>query len=135
MRRKWRRSTRSRWADLGGVALLGAVSDRLDHLEALELGMAEIGRLGVAGPRMRGTKSIRFGPGFESGMVGPDRVRGVQRVVLELGPTQQMKFDETLYLVQMGIARKPDLLEGGLGALDDAEAVHGDVHGDGLLMF
>src|SRR4051812_36321041 len=105
------------------------MSDRLDHLEALELGMAEIGRLGVAGPRMRGTKSIRFGPGFERGMVGPYRVRGVQRVVLELGATQQMKLDEALYLVQMGIARKPDLLEGGLGALGDAEAVHGDVHG------
>src|SRR3954449_13080207 len=111
------------------------MSDRLDHLEALELGMAEIGRLGVAGPRMRGTKSIRFGPGLERRMVRPHCVRGVQRMVLELGAAQQMKLDETRHLVQMSIARKPDLLEGSFGALGDAEAVHGDVHANGLLMF
>ncbi len=46
-----------------------------------------------------------------------------------------MKLDEARHLVQMSIARKPDLLEGGLGALGDAEAVHSDVHGDDLLMF
>src|SRR4051794_5730105 len=97
--------------------------------------MAEIGRLGVAGPRMRGTKSIRFGPGLERGVVRPHGVRGVQRVVLELGSAQQMEFDEARHLVQMSIARKPDLLEGSLGALGDAEAVHGVVHGWCLLMF
>ena len=56
-------------------------------------------------------------------------------MVLELGPLQQMEFDEARHLVQMRVARQPDLLEGGLGAFGDAEAVHGDVHAGGLLMF
>src|SRR5690349_12836185 len=108
MPRRWPRSTRSPWADVRGAALL---RHGLDHLETFELGMTEIGRLGVAGPRMRGTKRLRLGPGLERGVVRPDRMRSVQRVVLEFGTPQQMEFDEARHLVQMRVAREPDLLE------------------------
>ena len=46
----------------------------LAHLKALELRMAEIERLVVAGLVMRGAEGVRFRPGLEHRMIGPDRV-------------------------------------------------------------
>ena len=38
----------------------------------------------------------------------------------------QKKLDEARHLVEMGVARQPDMLECGFGPLDHLEAVHGD---------
>src|SRR3954451_22681778 len=94
------------------AALFRAASHRLHYFKAFELGMAKIERLVVTGPLMRGTKGLRLGPRLERRMVRPHRVRGIQRVVLQLRAAQQMEFDEARHLVQMRVARKPDLLEG-----------------------
>src|SRR5690348_15803459 len=67
-------------------------------------------------------------------MVCPHLVRGVVRAVLEHRHAQQMEYDEARYLVEIGVAREADLLEGGLGAFGDAEAIHGDAHAQFLLM-
>jgi len=53
---------------------------------------------------------------------------GVQRVVFLLGAAQQVEFLETRNLVQMAVPLRPDALERGFLALDDAKAVHGDKH-------
>jgi len=50
-------------------------------------------------------------------------------VVLALRALEQGEFDEALEFVEIGLAGAPDRLEIGLGALDDLEAVHGDIHG------
>src|SRR5436305_10593723 len=91
--------------------------------------MAEIERLVVASALMRGTKRLRLGPRLERRMIRPHGVRSIERVVLELWPAQQMEFDESRHLVEMAVARRPDLLEGGFRAFADAKAIHGDVHG------
>src|SRR5262249_44432382 len=72
-------------------------------LEPLEFRMLEIERLVVAGLVMRGTKRFRLGPRLERGIAGPHGVRGIERVVLGLGPFQQMKLDEARHLVEMGV--------------------------------
>jgi hypothetical protein len=47
-------------------------------------------------------------------------------VILAFGAFEQMELDESRHLVEMAVARQPDVLEGGLGPLGDAEPVHGD---------
>src|SRR5262245_59532640 len=85
----------------------------LPHLEAFELGMLEIERAGgfVAGARMRNPERLRLGPGLESGLALPHRVRGVERVVLGLGTLEQMELDKARHLVELGVAIEPDALE------------------------
>src|SRR5690242_19549007 len=101
------------------ATLLRATAHSLLDLKALELRVAEIERPVVAGPVMRGTKRFRLRPGLEGSVVSPHRVRGVKRVVLGLGPFQQVELDETGDLVEMSVARLPDLLEGSLRAFGD----------------
>src|ERR1700733_14587072 len=83
----------------GGAALHG-----LNGFKTLELRMPEIERLVVAGPRMRGTKGLRFGPCLKGGMALPDRVGGIQRVIFGFGAPEQMEFDKARHLVEMTVA-------------------------------
>src|SRR5260370_15961241 len=105
-----------------------AAPHRLTHLEALELRVPEIERLVVAGLVMRRPEGLGLGPCFKDGMVFPDGVGGIKRVVLRLGPFEKMELDKAWYLVEMTVAGHPDLLESCLGALGDAKAAHCDIH-------
>src|SRR4029078_5965577 len=66
-----------------------------DHVESFELGMAEVEAFAglVVGAGVRPEEFIGFGPGFEGCLVGPNRMRGIQRVVLGDGALEQMKLD------------------------------------------
>src|SRR5450432_1630829 len=108
------------------LSALRATLHRLANLEPLELRVAEIERLVVAGPGMRGPKRVRPRPRFEGSVVRPDRVRGIERMVLRLRTPQQMKLDEARHLVEIGVARRPDMLEILLGARGDAKTTQGD---------
>src|SRR5271157_256201 len=112
-----------------GIRILG----RLDRLEALELGMAEIERLVFAGVAMRRAKMFRLRPAGEGVFPRPDRVRRIEHVIFALGPAQEMELEEPGHAVEMGVAREPHLFERALCALHDLEAIHGDIHGDFLL--
>src|ERR1700681_2146970 len=96
--------------------------------EALELRVAEIERLVVSRLMMRGPERLRFGPRFEHGPVFPDRVRSIKRMILGFGTFEKMKLHKAGHLVEMTVARNPDVLKIGFGALGDAETVHGDKH-------
>src|SRR5438309_3145565 len=85
--------------------------DGLQHLKALELRVAEIKRLVVAGAAMRGAERFRLRPGGESLLVRPHRMRGIERMVLLLGPAQEVEFDKARHALQMRVTRKPDVLE------------------------
>src|ERR1700759_189627 len=106
----------------------GAIFHGLNGFETLELRMPEIKRLVVARPRMCGAKRLRFGPRLEGSPTVPDRVRRIQRVIFGLWSPEQMEFDEARHLVEMRVARRPDMLERGFGPLGDLEAIHGDKH-------
>ena len=55
-------------------------------------------------------------------------MRCIEHVILGFGPFEQMELDKAGHLLQMRIARQPDLLECVLGALSDAKAIHCDEH-------
>jgi hypothetical protein len=59
----------------GGLVSAIWILDRLDCLEALEVGMAEIERLIGAGVTMRGAKMFGLRPGGEGSFALPGRVR------------------------------------------------------------
>src|SRR5262249_20227356 len=82
----------------------------LADLEAFELRVLEVKWAGglVAGARVCGAKRFRPGPVLECRLALPDRVRGIERVVLSLRALEQMEFDETGNLVQMRVAAEPD---------------------------
>src|SRR5258708_30118442 len=82
----------------------------------------------VVGAGMGPAELFRFGPGFEGRLVGPDRMRGIQRVILGYGSLEQMKFDETGHAAEVGFAGAPDGLEGRFGANLHLEPVHCDKH-------
>src|SRR4029077_10313252 len=104
-----------------------AALHRLAHLKTLELRVLEIEWLVVAGLVMSRPEGLGLGPRLEDGMVCPDGVGGIKRVVVRLGPLEKMELDEAWYLVEMTVARHPDLLESCFGALGDAKAVHCDI--------
>lgn len=106
--------------------------DRLDDFEAFELRVAKI-KWGVALPdvpciAVSGTECLRLGPALERRLVRPDRVTGIQDVVLPLRPAQKVELNETRNFLQMRVAAGPNLLERGLRPQGDLEAVHGDIH-------
>src|SRR5262249_977974 len=103
----------------------------LTDLETFELRVLEVKRAGgvIAGARVCGAKRFRPGPGLECRLALPDRVRGIERVVLSLGTLEQMEFDEARNLVQVGVAIEPDLLKGFLRPALHTEAIHRDEHG------
>ena len=90
--------------------------------------MFEIERLVVAGLVMRRPEGLGLGPCFKDGAVFPDGVGGIKRVVLSLGPLEEMKLDKAWHLVEVTVAGHPDLLESCFGALGNAKAVHCDKH-------
>jgi hypothetical protein len=49
-------------------------------------------------------------------------------VILSLWPFEKVKLDKAWHLVEMSVARQPDLLESCLAAFDDFEAVHCNEH-------
>src|SRR5262249_52092407 len=102
----------------------------LADLKAFELRVLEVKRAGgvIAGARVCGTKRLRPGPGRERRLALPDRVRGIERVVLGLGALEQMEFDEARNLVQVGVAIEPDPLKGFLRPALHTEAIHRDEH-------
>jgi hypothetical protein len=55
-------------------------------------------------------------------------VRGIECVILDFGTSQKMKLDESRHLVEMTVAREPDLLEVRFGPLYNAETIHRDEH-------
>ena len=79
---------------------------------------------------MRSPKRLRFSPRFKSGTVFPDRVRSIKCVILSFGAFEKVKLYKTWHLVEMTIARQPDLLEGGFAPLGNAETVHCDKHNE-----
>src|ERR1700735_986062 len=95
----------------------------LDRLEALELRMPQVQRLVVPGGAVRGAKLLRARPVLERVLGLPHRMRGIERVVAALGPAQQMKFDETGQLVEIGVTTQPTALELAFVAFDDLEAI------------
>src|SRR5262245_1467981 len=108
---------------------------RLAHLEAFELRMLQIERAGrlVARTRMRHPKRLRLGPSLEGGLALPDRMRGVERVVLSLRALEQMELDKARNLMELRVAIEPDALEGILRSALYTKAIHGDEHGTLLL--
>src|SRR5438034_7307919 len=77
---------------------------------------------------MRGMERLRFGPCFKHSAAFPNRVRGIERVILSLGAFEKVKFDKARHLVEMTIARQPHLLECGFGPLGNSKTVHRDKH-------
>jgi len=103
-----------------------AHSHRLASLEALELRVPEIERLVVPGVAVRGAERFGMGPRFECAVALPLRVRGIKRVILGLWAFEQVELDEARHLVEMTVARQPDVLEGSFGTFGDTEPVHGN---------
>jgi hypothetical protein len=103
-------------------------SHRLAHLEPLELRVIQIQRLVIPCPTMCGAECFRFGPRFEDGTVFPHRVRSIKRVILSLGAFEKVKLYKAGHLVEMTVARHPNVLESCFGALGNPEAVHRDKH-------
>src|SRR5690242_5014030 len=77
---------------------------------------------------MRLAELLGPGPGLEIGTRSPDRVRGVEHVVLVLGAAQQVKLDEARHLAEVAVAPEPDGLEIRRRVLNDLEAIHRDEH-------
>src|SRR5579864_8215647 len=102
---------------------------RLKHLEPLELRMVQIQRLVVPCAAMRGPERIGPGPCFKGGTVLPHRVGGVKRVIPSLRSFEKVKLHKSRNLVEVAVARKPDLLEGFFGPFCNPETVHRDKHG------
>ena len=56
--------------------------------------MAKIQRSAAAGAAMRGAELLRLRPGGELLAAGPDGVGRVERMIVALRPTEQVKLDE-----------------------------------------
>src|SRR5689334_2520779 len=85
----------------------------LDHLKALELGMAEIEALAglVVGAGVRATELFRAGPGLERRFVHPGSVRRIEPVVIGERSLEQMEFDEAGHVAEIGFALRPQILK------------------------
>ncbi len=87
-----------------GLTTFGVLLHRLDDFEAFEFGVPQIQRTGFpSGVAVRRAECIRTGPAFECRMIGPDRVAGIQHMVLFPRPSQQMEFDEARHVFQMRV--------------------------------
>lgn len=99
---------------------------RLKHLEPLELRMVQIQRLVVPCSAMRCPERIGPRPCFKGGTLLPHRVGSVERVILSLRAFEKVKLHKPWHLVEVAVARKPDLLEGFFGPFCNSETVHRD---------
>src|SRR4051794_15158104 len=71
-----------------------AASDRLSHLEALELRVIQIQGLVLSCPTVRCPERLRFGPSIEHSTVLPDGVGGIERMLLRFGAFEKVKLYE-----------------------------------------
>src|SRR5579875_1138980 len=78
---------------------------------------------------MREAERFRTGPRLEIVAAAPERMRGIEYVVLARRAAQQVEGDEAGYLAQMRVAVEPSPLEVGGRSGEHLEAVHGDEHG------
>ena len=76
------------------MALSRSGFERLDHLEALEIGVAEIERAVGAGVAVGEAKRLRLRPAFGIGAAAPQGMRRIEHVVVALGPAQQVEGDK-----------------------------------------
>src|ERR1700760_1884487 len=90
--------------------------------------MTEVKRLAVAGGAVRGAKLLRPRPVFERILARPHRMRGIERMIVALRPTQQVKLDEARQLIEIGVPAEPATFELRLVTFDDFEAIHCNVH-------
>src|ERR1700722_963127 len=104
------------------------VLQRLDRLEALEFRMTEVKRLAVPGRAVRSAKLLGPPPVLERFLVRPHRMGGIERVIVAIGPAQQVKLDKAGQLIEIGVPAEPPALELLLMAFNDFEAIHCDVH-------
>src|SRR6056297_738946 len=77
---------------------------------------------------MRGTELFALGPGFECGLIGPDRMRGIKDFSRLCWPFEHMEFHETRHLVQMAFPPKPERFERSGVFKWNGKAVHSDKH-------
>jgi hypothetical protein len=75
----------------------------LEDLEALELGMAEIERLVAAGVLVGVAERFRSRLFLELGPAAPDRVRGIERMVVVLRAAQEVELDEPGHRVEVDL--------------------------------
>src|SRR5690349_20777646 len=102
--------------------------DGLDDFEPLELRVRDRQRAALTGVAMRRAEGFRPCPRLEFGMRTPDRVRGVEHMVVALRPLEQVKLDKPGYGMEVRVALAPARLEGRLFAFLHLEPVHRDVH-------
>ena len=105
-----------------------AASNRLAHLESLELRVIKIQRFVVPCTTMRCAERLRFGPRLEHSPAFPHSVRGVERVILSFRTLEKVKLYKARHLVEMTVARKPNLLERCFGPFGNSKTVHRDKH-------
>ena len=77
--------------------------------------MIQIQRLILPCPTVRCPKRFRLGPGFKHSTVFPYRMRSIEGVIRSLGAFEKVKLYKARNLVEMTVARHPDLLEAGFG--------------------
>src|SRR5262245_49012531 len=98
-------------------------------MEALELRVTEGGGLAAAtSAGVRLAERFRLGPALEVGVAAPHGVRGIEHMVLPLGPLEQVEGDEAWQLVQVALAAEPDDLELLRAVLQNLEPIHRDEH-------
>src|SRR4029079_9929884 len=85
-------------------------------------------RLVRASPAMRLAKGLRPRPICEIRLRAPDRMGGIEHMIVAFRAFQQVEDDEARNFVEMGFAREPNLLEVVLRSLFYFEPVHGDEH-------
>ena len=73
------------------------------------------------------SKGFGIGPGFKVGFVFPLSVGGVEYMVVPNGSLEQIKFQETGFVFQIGGSGFPNFLEIFFVAFDNSKAVHGNV--------
>lgn len=100
----------------------------LENLEALELRMADIEGLVVAGTMVGGPECLGLRPRFKDGVVLPHCVGRIKSMILGFGTFKQVELDEARHLIEVTVAGQPDFLECFFGPLGDAETVHGNEH-------
>src|SRR5918993_1013438 len=103
--------------------------ERLDHLEALELGVAERQRAVLGGAGVGAPERLGAGPGLERRPRGPHGMGRVEDVVLALRPAQHVELHEAVDGVEVTLAAEPHGLELLRRVLAHPEAIHGDEHG------
>ncbi len=114
----------------GGVGLAAQLSDPSENfLETFEAGRPQINVFRGSRIGMGLAEGVGLGPVREMLPAAPHRMGRIQRMVLGLGPAQQIKPLEPGNPRKMAVPLRPDPLKLSLPSLDDPKAVHGNKHG------